>query len=105
MRKFLIIFLLFTAICLLASCAAPAPAASDYNLVATIKDIMDSAVDPSADYIWESLGTEVDAAGVHDKRPQNDEEWKEERAPGHIAAMREYMQQEQAKAKSAAAAS
>jgi len=79
MRKFLIIFLLFTAICLLASCAAPAPAASDYNLVATIKDIMDSAVDPSADYIWESLGTEVDAAGGHDKRPQNDEEWKEER--------------------------
>jgi hypothetical protein len=33
------------------------------------------------------------------------EEWKEERAPGNIAAMREYMQQERAKAKSAAAAS
>ena len=33
------------------------------------------------------------------------EEWKEERAPGNIAAMREYMQQERAKSKSAAAAS
>jgi len=56
----------------------PAPA-SDYNIVATIKDIMDSAVDPSADYIWESIGTEVSAAGIVDHRPQNDEEWKEER--------------------------
>ena len=33
------------------------------------------------------------------------EEWKEQRAPGNIAAMREYMQQERTKAKSAAAAS
>jgi hypothetical protein len=78
MRKFLIIFLVFPLFSLLASCAAPAPP-SDYNIVATIKDIMDSMVDPSADYIWESLGTEVDAEGIHEKRPQNDEEWKEER--------------------------
>jgi hypothetical protein len=40
---------------------------------------MDAAIDPAADYMWESLGTEVDAEGVHEKRPQNDEEWKEER--------------------------
>ena len=71
MRKFLIIFLVFPALCFLASCAAPP---SDYNTVATIKDIMDSAVDPAADYIWESLGTEVDADGIREKRPQNDEE-------------------------------
>jgi len=48
-------------------------------MVATVKDIMDSAVDPSADYIWESLGTEVSAEGVKEKRPSNDDEWKEER--------------------------
>jgi hypothetical protein len=40
---------------------------------------MDSAVDPSADYIWESIGTEVSAAGIVEHRPQNDDEWKEER--------------------------
>ena len=79
MRKYLIIFLVFPLVCVSASCAAPAPPASDYNIVATIKDIMDSAVDPSADYIWESIGTEVSAAGIVDHRPQNDEEWKEER--------------------------
>jgi len=78
MRKFLIIFLVFPVFCILASCAPAAPP-SDYNVVATIKDIMDSAVDPSADYIWESLGTEVSAEGVKEKRPANDDEWKEER--------------------------
>ena len=36
---------------------------------------------------------------------QRFEEWSEQRAPGHIAAMRQYMQEEKAKAKSAAAAS
>ena len=30
------------------------------------------------------------------------EEWSDQRSPGHIAAMREYMQQERAKAKGAA---
>ena len=79
MRKFLIIFLVFPVFYVLASCAPAAAPPSDYNVVATIKDIMDSAVDPSADYIWESLGTEVSAEGVKEKRPANDEEWKEER--------------------------
>ena len=78
MRKCLILFLAIPAACLFVSCSATPPP-SDYNLVGTIKDIMDSAVDPAADYIWESIGTEVSAAGVIDKRPQNDEEWKEER--------------------------
>jgi len=40
---------------------------------------MDSMVDPSADYIWNSIGTEVSAAGVIEKSPKTDDEWKEER--------------------------
>lgn len=36
-----------------------------------------------------------------EKAAKRYEEWQEKRAPGHIAAMREYMQQEQAKAKAA----
>ncbi|HEU4836426.1 MAG TPA: hypothetical protein VFS90_18495 [Pyrinomonadaceae bacterium] len=35
---------------------------------------------------------------------QRFEQWSDQRSPGHIAAMREWMQQERAKAKSAAAA-
>jgi len=77
MRKY---FLFLLALPFMFVSCAPAPtASSDYNIVATIKDIMDSAVDPAADYIWESVATEVSAAGIVEKRPQNDEEWKEER--------------------------
>jgi hypothetical protein len=79
MRKYLTFFLALASVCLLGSCSKPAAPTADYNLVATIKDIMDSHVDPSADYIWQSIGTEVSAEGIKEKRPQNPEEWKEER--------------------------
>jgi hypothetical protein len=36
-----------------------------------------------------------------EKAAKRYEEWSEQRAPGHIAAMRQYMEQEQAKAKAA----
>ena len=35
------------------------PPAPEYRLNATIKDIMDSFVDPSADYIWDAVSTTV----------------------------------------------
>jgi uncharacterized protein with PIN domain len=40
---------------------------------------MDSAIDPSADFILKSIGTEADKAGIHERRPQSEEEWKEQR--------------------------
>ena len=39
-----------------------------------------------------------------EKAAKRFEEWKEQRSPGHIAAMRQYMEQERAQKKSAAAA-
>jgi hypothetical protein len=84
MRKYLLLVLVVPIICLAVSCAPTeekkaAAAEPPYNVVATIKDIMDSMVDPSADYIWESIGTEVSAKGVIEKSPKTDDEWKEER--------------------------
>jgi hypothetical protein len=87
MRKYLLLFPLVLVVCFMASCAGsktetanPAPDSTPGpKIVATIKDIMDSMVDPSADYIWESIGTEVSAAGIVEKAPKNPEEWKEER--------------------------
>ena len=85
MRKYFLLFPVVLVICFTVSCAgsktetAAANAAPTYDTVATIKDIMDSMVDPSADYIWESIGTEVSAAGIIEKAPRNPEEWKEER--------------------------
>jgi hypothetical protein len=79
MRKYLIFFLALPLAGLLGSCSKPAEPETPYDLVATIKDIMDSQVDPSADYIWQSIGTEVSAEGIKERRPQNPDEWKEER--------------------------
>lgn len=46
-----------------------------YTPTATIKDIMDSMVDPSADVVWESVATIVSAKGIEDRVPKTDEEW------------------------------
>jgi hypothetical protein len=43
-----------------------------YRPTATIKDIMDSVIDPNADAVWEAVATTVDATGIHEKFPQND---------------------------------
>ena len=63
--------------------------------------------------VWEQLKTVVpqfrqafkdpNLLGNLEKAAKRFEEWSEQRSPGHVAAMREYMQQERAKAKSATA--
>ena len=55
----------------------PPAAAPEFRLNATIKDIMDSFVDPGADYIWDAVSTTVTAKGSVEKYPRTDEEWKE----------------------------
>jgi len=41
----------------------------------TIRDLMDSIIDPSADVVWGAVGTVVDQDGVHDTFPKTPEEW------------------------------
>ena len=63
--------------------------------------------------VWEQLKAVVpqfrqafkdpNLLGNLEKAAKRFEEWSEQRSPGHVAAMREYMQQERAKAKSAGA--
>jgi hypothetical protein len=81
--------LLVAAACTKAEAPANAPAApastpaatsaADFRTTATIKDIMDSVVDPSADYIWDSVSTIVTRKGIDERRPRTDMEWKEVR--------------------------
>src|SRR5262245_10045017 len=63
--------------------AATAPAkpntASEFRTTATIKDIMDSVVDPSADFLWDSVATIVTKKGTEERKPRTDMEWKEVR--------------------------
>ncbi len=40
---------------------------------------MDSVVDPSSDYLWESVATIVTKAGTEERRPRTEEQWKEVR--------------------------
>src|SRR3989442_1307827 len=49
--------LLVGSLFLLTACTAQPPAQSqgDYRINATLKDIMDSMVDPGSDFIWESV--------------------------------------------------
>src|SRR5262245_21145103 len=66
----------------LGSCTAAKPADNSselYRTTATVKDIMDSLIDPGADTIWDSVSSTVDERGITDKAPHTDEEWKEVR--------------------------
>lgn len=53
----------------------PAPPAPQYLPTATIKDLMLSVIDPSADAVWLSVTTVVDKGGLVDTQPRTDEEW------------------------------
>lgn len=55
--------------------AAPQAAASSYKTTATIQDLMVAVVDPAADLLWESVGTELSKEGLVEKQPRTDEEW------------------------------
>jgi cytochrome c556 len=57
------------------ACSPKAPPTTDLVRSATIKDIMDSMVDPSADVLFESMVEIADENGVREKAPQTDEEW------------------------------
>ena len=52
-------------------------AVPEFRLNATIRDIMDSFIDPAADHIWDAVSITVTAKGREEKHPRTDEEWKE----------------------------
>ena len=59
-----------------AQAAAPAEdAAPAITPVASVKQIMNGIVQPSATVVFDSVGTVVDATGIHEKQPATDTEW------------------------------
>ena len=52
------------------------PAAPQYAAIGSIRDVMSSIVDPSADFVWNSVSTIVTAKGTEKKFPRTNEEWK-----------------------------
>ena len=65
--------------CQQAQSPATAPAASVFKPTAGVQDIMAQVIDPSADFLWQAVSSTVTAAGVEEKQPRTDEEWKEVR--------------------------
>jgi hypothetical protein len=68
-----------TLLCIAGGCSRPATPGPELATAATIKDLMDAMVDPSADYLFENIVQIVDEKGIIDKTPKNDDDWKEAR--------------------------
>src|SRR5262245_59649861 len=79
MRKYVSVALTSILVLLVGACAQKSSQASqqqpEYRLN-TVKDVMDSIVDPASDFIWDAVETTVSAKGVEEKAPHTDEEWK-----------------------------
>lgn len=69
-------FIAVALLCVAASaCTSPAPP-TEFRATATVKDIMDSVIDPSSDAIWDSVEIVATLDGVEHKQPRTDDEWK-----------------------------
>jgi len=55
--------------------ASSAPTAAEFRETTDVKQLMNWIMEPSADVIWESVGTVVTEAGQQDLRPETDEQW------------------------------
>ena len=53
----------------------PSNATRDRLVYSSIKDLMESIVDPSADALWGAVGTVMDKEGIRDLLPKTQEEW------------------------------
>src|SRR5437667_10752275 len=71
--------MLVAAGCERAPAQPPGSAHPQYEITATVKDLMDSMVDPQADVVWDAVSTIVTPAGTQEKMPRTDEEWKQVR--------------------------
>src|SRR4051812_8144475 len=58
---------------------APSAAESPFRLTASIRELMDSEIDPAADFIWGSVASISTRAGLEERQPRTDEEWLEVR--------------------------
>lgn len=48
---------------------------SPFEITATLRELMDSIVDPAADGLWDSVAVTTTRKGVEEKQPKTDEEW------------------------------
>jgi hypothetical protein len=49
--------------------------ADSSRVYSSVKDIMESIIDPSADALWTAVGSVADKEGIHDLVPKTPEQW------------------------------
>ena len=75
-RWFVVSTLMLGSLITISACQNPSdPAQPAYVPSATIKDLMQSVIDPSADIVWEAVAIIETEAGTEDRAPETDEEW------------------------------
>ena len=76
-------WILIAGVLLVAGCNAEKPPQA-IEMKASIKDIMDSMIDPSGDFMFEAVAEIADANGVTQKAPKTEEEWMQVRNHSYI---------------------
>jgi hypothetical protein len=59
--------------------AGASNASRDPPIDTTIQDLMQSIIDPSADGLWNAVGTVVDKEGIHELLPKTPDDWRDVR--------------------------
>jgi hypothetical protein len=60
--------------------SAAAPPAPQFRLIATVQDLMELQIDPSADALWDSVAYIATLGGSEDRMPRTEAEWRAVRA-------------------------
>lgn len=68
--------LLLSAACTQPRAEPPVPSVAP---TATVKDLMQGLIDPSADVVWNAVATISDESGTEERMPRTDDEWAEVR--------------------------
>ena len=66
----------FLAVAVVVAAGCSRPDAPQYRMTSTVKDIMDSIIDPNADAIWDSVEIVATLDGTTEKAPKTDDDWK-----------------------------
>jgi len=68
-------------VCLFVGCSKPAPdpppapAATPYHPVASIREVMNSVIDPNVDVVWNAVKTDIDHGKQIEHAPKSDDDW------------------------------
>jgi hypothetical protein len=79
MRRQIAAVFCVAALAVIALSSASGKTARDRQVYSTIKDVMESMIDPSADTLWGAAGTIIDKQGTQDLSPKTQEQWLEVR--------------------------